>query len=109
MPGLEDFVLPHYTLRDADLVLCCRWQDMQDPDKFVCHVCYARDGAAAAMPKGHEDFVVGSWRWPKPEASTARQSVVSSPEPKRPTPSSTASETVFHKDAVPSGHASKAS
>ena len=82
---------------------------MQDPDKFVCHVCYARDGAAAAMPKGHEDFVVGSWRWPKPEASTARQSVVSSPELKCPTPSSTASETVIHKHAVPSGPASKVS
>ncbi|KAH0294737.1 hypothetical protein KCU62_g449, partial [Aureobasidium sp. EXF-3399] len=68
------------------------WQDLHDPDKFVCQICYTKNGIAAAMPKGHEDFVMGSGKWPKPY--DFKQGAKSSPEPKHQIQSSTASETM---------------
>lgn len=79
---------------------------MHDPNKLVCHICYTKNGVAAAMPKGHEDFVVGSRKWPKPY--DFKQSANPSPEPKHQIQSSTASETVTRKDEVPSDPASGA-
>lgn len=78
---------------------------MHDQDKIVCHHCYAKNGVRAAMPKGHEDFVVGSMRWPKPYDT--KQSVESSLESDHPILSSTVSQKV-PKDAVPSDPVSRA-
>jgi len=65
-----------------------------------------RNGSAAAMPKGHEDFVMGSGKWPKPY--DFKQSAKSTPEPKHQIQSSTASETVTREDEVPADPASGA-
>ena len=87
-------------------MLLCRWQDFQDPNKFVCHTCYTQNGVAAAMPKGHEDFVIGSGKWPKPY--DFKQSAESPPEPKHQFQSSIVSEKVPRKDEVPLDPASRA-
>lgn len=54
-------------LQHANCIPCSRWQSIENPDEFICHTCYTKDGLAAAMPRGHENFVFGAgMRWPKP-------------------------------------------
>lgn len=54
--------------KHADCIPYSRWQSIGEADKFVCHTCYTKDGLAAAMPRGHGNFVMGvGMPWPKPE------------------------------------------
>lgn len=92
--------------KKADPVFCCRWQDLHDLNKFICHCCYTKNGIAAAMPKGHENFAMNYRRWPKPYKF--KQSAESLPGPKYSIQSSTVSEKVLRKDAVPSDPCSRA-
>ncbi|CAD0096190.1 unnamed protein product, partial [Aureobasidium vineae] len=67
------------------------WQEIEEPEKFVCHSCYTKDGLAAAMLKGHENLINHTrMPWPKPDQR--RQSDRPQPEREHPEQSTTNSE-----------------